>query len=68
MMRNYILGIINGVSFVLIFNMLYSVVLQPSPAPQKSNFEVVDTYKGCSIVQWNNGNLSNYKYFLDCEK
>jgi len=66
-MRNYILGIITGALFALTF-----IVLQPSqpsqPAPQKSNFEVVDTYKGCSVVQWNNGNLSTYKYFLDCSK
>lgn len=72
MMINYIFGIIIGALFALTFNMLYSIVLQPSqpsqPAPKKSNFEVVDTYNGCDVVQWNNGNLSNYKYFLDCKK
>ena len=34
----------------------------------KSNFEVVDTYKGCDVVRWNNNMLANYQYFLDCRK
>jgi hypothetical protein len=67
MMINYILGIIIGALFALTFNMLYSIVLQPSqPVPQKSNFEVVDTYKKCDVVRWDNGDFSTYKYFLDC--
>lgn len=32
----------------------------------EGNFEVVDTYKGCDVVRWTNGNLAEYKYFLHC--
>ena len=68
MIRIYILGIITGVSFALTFNMLYSVVLQPSkPAPQKSNFEVVANYEGCDIIRWENSMFAEYKYFLMCK-
>jgi hypothetical protein len=31
-----------------------------------SSAKVVDTYKGCDIVQWHYGPLAEYKYFLHC--
>lgn len=31
-----------------------------------NNFEIVDTYKGCSIIRWTNNQLAEYKYFLHC--
>jgi hypothetical protein len=38
------------------------------PVASKSNFEVVDTYKGqCEVVRWGNG-FADYKYFLHCPK
>jgi hypothetical protein len=37
---------------------------QPSPPDQK--FEVVDTYRGCSVVQYTPDNSARYTYFLDC--
>ena len=37
---------------------------QPSPPDQK--FEVVDTYKGCDVVQYTPDNSARYSYFLDC--
>lgn len=42
--------------------------LKPSQEPPKpsTNFEVVDTYKGCDVVSWTNSMLAEYKYFLDC--
>jgi len=39
---------------------------QPSTPDQK--FEVVDTYRGCSVVQYTPTNASRYSYFLDCKK
>ena len=31
-----------------------------------SSAKVVDTYKGCDIVQWHYGPLAEYHYFLHC--
>jgi hypothetical protein len=38
------------------------------PPSHEQSTEVVGTYKGCDIIQWNYGALSEYKYFLYCEK
>ena len=41
-----------------------SKVLEP-----KTNFEVVDNYKGrCDVVRYTDGSMATYKYFLDCQK
>jgi hypothetical protein len=37
---------------------------QPSPPDQK--FEIVDTYRGCSVVRYSPTNAARYSYFLDC--
>jgi hypothetical protein len=39
---------------------------QPSAPDQK--FKVVDTYRGCSVVQYAPTNTARYTYFLDCKK
>ena len=36
------------------------------PVEPKSNFEVVDTYKGCDVVRYTDSSMATYKYFLDC--
>jgi hypothetical protein len=36
------------------------------PVEPKSNFEVVDTYKGCDVVRYAVPNGAKYHYFLDC--
>ena len=38
-------------------------VLEP-----KSNFEVVDNYRGCDLLRWTNSQLAEYKYVLYCPK
>ena len=38
------------------------------PSKPHSNFEVVDHYKGCDLVRWDDNNLATYKYFLHCPK
>ena len=35
----------------------------------KTNFEVVDNYKGrCDVVRYTPDNSARYTYFLDCKK
>ncbi len=64
--KTLVVGAIIGASFTI----LGFYMIQPSPQTHtvtpKTNFAVVDTYKGCDIVQWSDGNLATYKYFLDC--
>ena len=50
----------------LIFYMVKPQALQPV-AP-KSNFEVVDTYKGCDVIQYTPDYSARYTYFLHCSK
>jgi hypothetical protein len=61
-----------GAFFVACFTLLAFYMLKPSPqnhtVTPKSNFAVVDTYKGCDIVQWSDNQMATYKYFLDCSK
>ncbi len=60
-------GIIGASITILAFYMLKPSPQNP-PVTPKTNFAVVDTYKGCDIVQWTDGSLATYKYFLDCTK
>jgi len=64
--KTLLLGAIIGASFVLLG--FYMVKPELKPVHQKSNFEVVDTYKGCEIVEWNKPTLAEYKYFIYCNK
>jgi hypothetical protein len=64
--RATLLGAVIGVVFV---TGLYVFTSDDEPQTQpKSNFEVVDTYKGCDVVRWTQSNFAEYKYFLHCEK
>ena len=67
--RAVLFGVVIGVIFLTGF---YVFTQEDKPNQQpitpKSNFEVVDTYKGCDIIRWNNHQLAQYKYFLDCRK
>lgn len=65
--RAVLLGVIVGMGVLSLF-----MVIHPGedvkPVEPKSNFEVVDTYKGrCDVVRWTNNQLAEYKYFLDCK-
>ena len=45
----------------------YGMSVKPADAaPPKSNFEVVDTYKGCDVVQYTVSTEARHHYFLDC--
>ena len=66
--KTLMIGAIIGACFTL----LAFYMLKPSPenhtVTPKTNFAVVDTYKGCDIVQWSDNQMATYKYFLDCTK
>ena len=67
--KTLVVGAIIGASITI----LAFYMMKPSPqnhtVTPKSNFAVVDTYKDrCDVVQWTDGNLATYKYFLDCTK
>jgi hypothetical protein len=67
--RSTVLGVIIGMSSLIVIYMLFETILKPAtpevPAP-KSNFEVVDKYKDCDLLRWSNRGLSEYKYVLYC--
>ena len=59
-------GMIIGASVsIFSFSLIKQSTHQMTP---KSTFEVIDTYKGCNVVQYTNEYLSHYNYFLDCKK
>jgi hypothetical protein len=66
--KTLVVGTIIGASITI----LAFYMLKPEPqnhtVTPKSNFEVVDKYKGCDLVRWDNGMQAEYKYFLDCNK
>ena len=64
--RTLLIGAIIGASVCILgFSMMRPT--QPAEAlDAKGNFTIVDTYKGCDVVQWHYSMLAEYKYFLDC--
>jgi hypothetical protein len=66
--RAVLLGVVLGMSFLSLFYIVTtSVNVEPAEAtPPKSNFTVIEQYKGCDVVQWHYGMLAEYKYFLHC--
>ena len=65
--RPVLLGVVIGMSFLTLFYLVTGMVdAEKQPSTSKSNFDVVDTYKGCDVVQWTNGMQAEYKYFLNC--
>ena len=51
--------------------LVFSIIKQNQPVEAqqyKSNFEVIDNYKGCDVVRYAPPNGANYHYFLDCQK
>ena len=63
-----------GVSFIMIVLALFLIFItffgsfknKEDSHSNSNNFEIVDTYKGCSIIRWTNNQLAEYKYFLHC--
>jgi hypothetical protein len=42
--------------------------LESQPPAPDQKFSVVDTYKGCDVVQYTPTNAARYTYFLECSK
>ena len=66
--RAVLLGVVIGVGFVSLSYVFFGPEDIIKPVEPKSNFEVVDNYKGCDVVRWTNNQLAEYKYFLHCDK
>ena len=63
--RTLLLGAIIGASITILG--FYTLKPEPQqPVSSKSNFEVVDTYRGCDVVRYTDGSMATYKYFLHC--
>jgi hypothetical protein len=54
-------------SIILIFSTMKQNQ-SPKVLESKTNFEVIDTYKGCDVVRYSPPNGANYHYFLNCQK
>ena len=66
---DYYRAVLFGAALAAFFlSMFYVFTREDEPQKPQSNFEVVDTYRGCEIVRYTNPNLANYQYFLDCRK
>ena len=64
--RAVMFGVIIGASLCILA--FYMTKPSVQPITSKSNFKIVDTYEGCSVVQYTNQYLAHYTYFLDCRK
>jgi hypothetical protein len=67
---NYALGLFTGFCLAGLWFLAPAIVesfqTKPAEAAPISQFRVVDTYKGCDVVEWHYGMLAEYRYFLDC--
>lgn len=57
-----------GIVIAVLFTLFIVVYLsnQNFKLTKPTKPEVVDTYEGCDIVRWSNGQMAEYKYFLHC--
>ena len=70
---NYTLGLFTGFCLAGLWFLAPAIVesFQTKPAEAAaptSNFTVVETYKGCDVVQWHYSMFAEYKYFLHCNE
>lgn len=71
----YSCGLITGFCAAALYFMAPAIIDSFRPEPptppeveKHGTFTVVSQYKGCDLVQWQYGMLSEYKYFLHCPK
>lgn len=64
--KTLVIGFIIGASIMLLCFYWAKPSAETPPVMAKSNFVVVDTYKGCDVVQWSDNQMATYKYFLHC--
>lgn len=66
--RQVLHGAVMGMCALTLFYLVSGVVdAEKRPSTPQSNFAVVDKYEGCDVVQWENGTLGRYQYFLHCD-
>ena len=58
--------IVPGVIFIIV--LITSNLQSPQKGVESPRFEVVDKYKGCDVVRWEQKGLAEYKYFLHCSE
>lgn len=56
--------IVPGVIFIIV--LIAGSPQSPPKGVESPRFEVVDKYKGCDVVRWEQKGLAEYKYFLHC--
>jgi hypothetical protein len=56
--------IVLGVFLIFVFTL--GSQQSPPKGVESPRFEVVDKYKGCDVVRWEQAGLAEYKYFLHC--
>ena len=64
--KTLVIGAIIGASIMLLALYWAKPSSETPSVTSKSNFAVVDTYKGCDVVQWMDHHMATYKYFLHC--
>ena len=64
--RTLLIGAIIGASICILGFFMMRPTQPVEALKPKSNFEVVDTYKGCDVVRYTDSSMATYKYFLDC--
>jgi hypothetical protein len=66
--RTVMFGAIIGMSSLASVYFLFEVILKPATpgvSSPNNNFEIVDSYKGCDVVRYDDKSAT-YKYFLHC--
>jgi hypothetical protein len=61
MIRGVVIFAVGLFAVLYFINWMYS---QPTLKDEK--FKVVDTYKGCDVIQYSPTNAARYEYFLYC--
>jgi hypothetical protein len=66
--RAVLLGVVVGMASLSLMVLIHPGENVKEPVEPKSNFEVVDNYKGCDVVRYTVPIEAKYHYFLDCNK
>lgn len=56
-----------GLSLVYFFMNTAANWVESKPSPPETRFEVIDTYKGCDVVQYLPEYSGRYYFFLHCK-
>ena len=68
-LKEFLVGVVGVVGITVVFLVIIfstGIVTTETKKDTPSSAKVVDTYKGCDIVQWHYGPLAEYHYFLHC--